>query len=91
MRNLLQNYNVYDDTSVPSGWTVPVYKDRFKSDTYQQLDPNSPAVVYRDNRPLARSMKTPWFDANPSSFTVSTGGPRAVTVIGWLVTNPYNG
>lgn len=32
-------------------------------------------------------MNTPWFDANPPNFTTTTGGPRAVTVVGWKAVN----
>jgi hypothetical protein len=35
-------------------------------------------------------MNTKWFDANPPAFTTTTGGPRAITVIGWKVENEAN-
>ena len=88
--NLLQNYSVYDDINIVSGWTVPTYNDRYVSETFKQLDPSKSHVIYRDNKPLAAQMNTPWFDANPSNFTISTGGPRAVTAIGWRVDQPLN-
>jgi len=81
--NVLQGFNVYDDINIVSGWTVPNYSDRYLSESFKMLDPNKATTVYRNNRPLARSMNSPWFDANPSALTTSTGGPRAVTVLGW--------
>ncbi len=84
-QNLLQNFNVYDDINIVSGWTVPALASRYVSDSYKQLSPCTPHLIYRSNRALARQQKTPWFDANPTSFAVTTGGPRAVTVVGWKV------
>lgn len=86
--NLLLNFSVYDEINIIQGWTVPNYQNRYLSQTFKQLDPNKTALVYRDNKPLAKQMNTPWMNANPSAFTVSTGGPRAVTVIGWRISNP---
>ena len=83
--NLLQNFNVYDDISIVNSWTVPAYQQRYTSETFSQLSPDKAQVIYRNNRPLARSQNTAWFDANPPAFSTSTGGPRAVTVIGWRV------
>ena len=84
---MLQNFNVYDDISIVQNWTVPAYGTRYTQESFKQLDPNTPHLVYRDNRPLAKQMNTPWFDANPPNFTTTTGGPRAVTVIGWKAVN----
>lgn len=66
---------------------MPAYGTRYLQESFKQLDPNTPHTVYRDNRPLAKQMNTPWFDANPPNFTTTTGGPRAVTVIGWKAVN----
>ncbi len=64
---------------------MPAYDVRFQGETFKMLEGNKGHTIYRDNRPLARSQKTPWFDANPANFTTTTGGPRAVTVVGWDV------
>ena len=66
-------------------WTTPTYAERFINESFKMLDPREAHTVFKNNRPLAASQKVGWFDANPSAFTVSTGGPRAVTVVGWNV------
>ena len=66
---------------------MPNYGTRFTADTFKLLDANKAHTVYRSNRALARSMNTPWFNANPSNFTLTTGGPRAVTAVGWKIRN----
>ena len=81
--NQLMNFNVWDTINAESGWSVPAYGIRYIDDSFKPLDPTKPHVIYRNNRPLAQSMNSPWFDANPATFTVTTGGPRALTVIGW--------
>lgn len=85
--NLLMNFNVYDDISITPNWTVPAYTDRVMNSSFKLLDTNRTHTVLRNNRPLARSMNTPWFNANPPNFTTTTGGPRAVTVVGWKIDN----
>ncbi len=86
--NQLMNFNVWDTINAEAGWSTPPYGIRFIDDSFKPLDPTKPHVVYRNNRPLAHSMNTPWFDANPATFTVTTGGPRALTVIGWKLDSP---
>lgn len=34
-QNVLQNFNVYDDINIVSGWTVPQYSQRYTSDTFK--------------------------------------------------------
>lgn len=86
--NMLEMFNVWDSINVTTGWTIPNFTARFDNETFKMLDARNSHTVFKNNRPLAVSQNTPWFDANPSAFTVSTGGPRAVTVIGWKVSSP---
>lgn len=84
--NQIMNFNVWDTINAESSWQVPPYGIRFIDDSFKPLDPTKPHVIYRNNRPLAHSMNSPWFDCNPSNFQNSTGGPRALTVVGWNIT-----
>lgn len=85
---MLENFNVWDTLNAESGWAVPDYTQRFNDQSFKLLSGRDSHTIFKNNRPLAASMKTGWFDCNPQPSVTSTNGPKAVTILGWKVSSP---